>query len=153
MVIEFFMRGESYHESIIFSVISLHYSFTDNGKVLKTVNAESADSIQRVTPVVIEEIQVFPSNVSVRNIQIVRTDTLSEGRLVVISDLEVVSLKLHRCDKVNSGCRLVFYLYFLFICIIFYIGEMKINILRVFKVGNDKNQGPHRTAEKKSCFF
>uniref|UniRef100_A0A0A9Y8X2 Semaphorin-1A n=1 Tax=Lygus hesperus TaxID=30085 RepID=A0A0A9Y8X2_LYGHE len=77
---------------------------TDNGKVLKTVNAESADSIQRVTPVVIEEIQVFPPNVSVRNIQIVRTDSLSEGRLIVVSDLEVLSLKLHRCDKVNSGC-------------------------------------------------
>ncbi|XP_024219372.1 semaphorin-1A [Halyomorpha halys] len=77
---------------------------TDNGKVLKTVNAESAHSIQRVTPVVIEELQVFPQNVSVRNLQIVRTDAHPEGRLIVVSDFEVLSLRLHRCDKVNSGC-------------------------------------------------
>ncbi|KAL1114872.1 hypothetical protein AAG570_007696, partial [Ranatra chinensis] len=77
---------------------------TDNGKVLKTVNAESANSMQRVSPVVIEELQVFPQNVSVRTLKIVRTDTQPEGRLIVVSDHEVLSLRLHRCDKVNSGC-------------------------------------------------
>uniref|UniRef100_A0A224X817 Semaphorin-1A n=1 Tax=Panstrongylus lignarius TaxID=156445 RepID=A0A224X817_9HEMI len=77
---------------------------TDNGKVLKTVNAESADSIQRVSPVVIEELQVFPQNVTVRTLEIVRTDAVPDGRLIVVSDYEVLSLRLHRCDKVNSGC-------------------------------------------------
>lgn len=91
----------------IITVYLYIYIFLDNGKVLKTVNAESADSIQRVTPVVIEELQVFPQNVSVRNLQIVRTDAMPEGRLIVVSDYEVLSLRLHRCDKVNSGCRYI----------------------------------------------
>ncbi|XP_039278042.1 semaphorin-1A [Nilaparvata lugens] len=32
-----------------------------------------------------------------------RTDN-QEGRLIVVSDTEVLSLRLHRCDKVTSGC-------------------------------------------------
>uniref|UniRef100_A0A1B6EFF5 Semaphorin-1A n=1 Tax=Clastoptera arizonana TaxID=38151 RepID=A0A1B6EFF5_9HEMI len=76
---------------------------TDNGYILKTVNADSADTIERVSPVVIEEIQVFPLNVSVRSLKVARTDN-EEGRLVVVSDSEVISIRLHRCDKVVSGC-------------------------------------------------
>ncbi|XP_039278036.1 semaphorin-1A isoform X2 [Nilaparvata lugens] len=76
---------------------------TDYGMVLKTVNADSADSIERVNPVLIEEIQVFPSNVSIRSLKVMRTDN-QEGRLIVVSDTEVLSLRLHRCDKVTSGC-------------------------------------------------
>lgn len=87
--------------------MNLFSFFLDNGKVLKTVNAESADSVQRVSPVVIEELQVFPQNISVRNLKIVRTDSQTDGRLIVVSDNEVISLRLHRCDKVNSGCRCV----------------------------------------------
>ena len=43
---------------------------TDNGKVIKAINAESADSHERVNPVVIEEIQAFPMTVPVRGIKV-----------------------------------------------------------------------------------
>ncbi|XP_075214957.1 semaphorin-1A-like [Lycorma delicatula] len=76
---------------------------TDYGMVLKTVNADSADSIERVNPVLIEELNVFHTNVSIRSLRVVRNDN-QEGRLIVVSDTEVLSLRLHRCDKVTSGC-------------------------------------------------
>jgi semaphorin 6 len=81
---------------------------TDNGKVIKAVNAESADSATKVNPVVIEEIQVFPPNVPIRNLKVVRDKTVMEGRLVVVSDSEIQALRLHRCysDKIIS-CRFV----------------------------------------------
>nr|CAD7575037.1 unnamed protein product [Timema californicum] len=77
---------------------------TDNGKVIKAVNADSADTIQRVTPVVIEEIQVFPPHMAVRNLKVVRDSNLPDGRLVVVTDNEVQALRLHRCysDKILS---------------------------------------------------
>ncbi|KAL6443082.1 hypothetical protein ACFW04_002802 [Cataglyphis niger] len=81
---------------------------TDNGKVIKAVNAESADSHQKVSPVVIEEIQAFPQTVPVRGIKVVRAsqagDGLEDGRLVVIADSQVQALRLHRCysDRILS---------------------------------------------------
>jgi len=76
--------------------------------VIKAVNAGSADTTDRVTPVVIEEIQVFPPQVAVRNLKVVRDSGLPDGRLVVVSDGEVQALRLHRCysDKILS-CRYV----------------------------------------------
>ncbi|RLU25323.1 hypothetical protein DMN91_001479 [Ooceraea biroi] len=81
---------------------------TDNGKVIKAVNAESADSHQKVSPVVIEEIQAFPPTVPVRGIKVIRAsqagDGLEDGRLVVIADSQVQALRLHRCysDRILS---------------------------------------------------
>ncbi|XP_021935151.1 semaphorin-1A isoform X2 [Zootermopsis nevadensis] len=77
---------------------------TDNGKVIKAVNAGSADTMEQVSPVVIEEIQVFPSQVAVRNLKVIRDANLPEGRLVVVADGEVQALRLHRCysDKILS---------------------------------------------------
>ncbi|XP_058804180.1 semaphorin-1A isoform X2 [Phymastichus coffea] len=81
---------------------------TDNGKVIKAINAESADSKDKVSPVVIEEIQAFPQNVPVRGIKVVRAsqagDGLEDGRLVVIADSQVQALRLHRCysDRILS---------------------------------------------------
>lgn len=82
---------------------------TDSGKILKTVNAESADTIDRVSPVVIEDIQVFPSNVPIRNLKVVRDSLVPEGRLVIVTDSEIKSIRLHRCysDKIIS-CRYLF---------------------------------------------
>lgn len=48
---------------------------------------------------VVEEIQVFPPQVAVRNLKVVRDSTLPDGRLVVVSDGEVQALRLHRCDS------------------------------------------------------
>lgn len=75
----------------------------DNGKVIKAVNALSAETRHGVRPVVVEEIQVFPVHVAVRGIHVTRAEN-QEGRLVVVSDGEVQSLRLHRCDsnKISS---------------------------------------------------
>lgn len=48
-------------------------SFSDNGKIIKTVNAESADSNKKVTSVVIEEIEVLTKMEPIRNLEIIRT--------------------------------------------------------------------------------
>lgn len=45
----------------------------DHGKIIKTVNAKSADTEKKVTTVVIEEIDVLPKNEPIRNLEIVRT--------------------------------------------------------------------------------
>lgn len=77
----------------------------DNGKIIKAVNALSAESRHGVRPVVVEEIQVFPVHVAVRSIKVVRSGK-HEGRLIVIADTEVQSLRLHRCDSNKiSSCR------------------------------------------------
>ncbi|KAL1397054.1 hypothetical protein pipiens_002596, partial [Culex pipiens pipiens] len=46
---------------------------TDHGKIIKTVNAESADSSKKVSSVVIEEIDALPTSEPVRSLEIVRT--------------------------------------------------------------------------------
>jgi semaphorin 6 len=80
---------------------------TDNGKVIKTLNAASYDSSEQVRPVVIEEIQVLPNNIPVKNLYVVRMGgALDSSKLVVVSDDEIQAIKLHRCgsDKITS-CR------------------------------------------------
>lgn len=52
--------------------ISYHHR-TDHGKIIKTVNAESADSSKKVSSVVIEELDVLPTNEPIRNLEIIRT--------------------------------------------------------------------------------
>lgn len=48
-------------------------SVTDQGKVLKTINAASADDSSRVTSVVIEELDVLSKPEPIRNLKIIRT--------------------------------------------------------------------------------
>lgn len=83
-------------------------SVVDNGKVIKAINANSADSVHGVNPVVIEELQVFGLKEPVRSLSVVRGIGPGSGgdRLIAVSDSEVQSLKLHRCnsDKIKS-CR------------------------------------------------
>lgn len=76
--------------------------------MIKAVNAGSADTVEQVSPVVIEEIQVFPPQIAIRNLKVVRDASLPDGRLVVVSDGEVQALRLHRCysDKILS-CKYV----------------------------------------------
>lgn len=82
------------------------FHIPDNGKVIKAINAASADGHDAVTSVVVEELQVFPTNVTVRNLKIVRTDSSKEGRLIVVSDNEILSIPLHRCnDRRIISCR------------------------------------------------
>lgn len=59
--------------------INQHYNdffsspLLDHGKIIKSVNAESADSAEKVTSVVIEEIDVLTKSEPIRNLEIVRT--------------------------------------------------------------------------------
>jgi len=79
--------------------------FIDNGKIIKAVNALSAETRHGVRPIVIEEIQVFPVHIAIRGLKVLKSGK-QEGRLVVISDSEVQSLRLHRCDSNKiSSCR------------------------------------------------
>ncbi|KAL9927449.1 LOW QUALITY PROTEIN: semaphorin 1a [Glossina fuscipes fuscipes] len=85
---------------------------TDHGKIIKSVNAESADSDKKVTSVVIEEIDVLPKSEPIRNLEIVRTmqydqakdGSYDDGKLVIVTDSQVIAIQLHRChnDKITS---------------------------------------------------
>lgn len=46
---------------------------SDHGKIIKAVNAESADSNKKVSSVVIEELDVLPTSEPIRNLEIIRT--------------------------------------------------------------------------------
>lgn len=56
----------------IFCDDSFFYS-ADHGKVLKTINAASADDSSKVSSVVIEELDVLAKPEPIRNLKIVRT--------------------------------------------------------------------------------
>lgn len=73
---------------------------TDEGKVVKAVNAASFDEYNQVDSVVIEEMQVLPLGVPIKNLYVVYE------KLVVLSDDEIQAVPLQRCnsDKVTS-CR------------------------------------------------
>lgn len=51
----------------------LSIAILDHGKIIKTVNAESADSNKKVSSVVIEELDVLAKSEPIRNLEIVRT--------------------------------------------------------------------------------
>jgi len=88
------------------------YVGTTRGKVIKFVSAIDINALNPVDtakPVVIEEIQVFPYHVSVTNLQVVKVKEMDdEPRLIVLSNHEVKSLPLNRCNAVQvqtcSGC-------------------------------------------------
>ena len=76
---------------------------TSRGRVLKFISAVNVNDIHRQTnkPVIVEEMQIFPYHVPVTNLQVVRVRDTNEGRLVVLSDHEVKSLPLNRCNAVQ----------------------------------------------------
>ncbi|CAH1640347.1 unnamed protein product [Spodoptera littoralis] len=76
---------------------------TDNGKIIKAINAVSYDSNKRAVPVVIEELQAFAAGSPVRALRVARAGR-DAARLIAVSDRQVLSLRLHRCssDKISS---------------------------------------------------
>jgi hypothetical protein len=54
----------------------------DHGKVLKTINAASADDSSKVSSVVIEELDVLAKPEPIRNLKIVRTMQYGEFAFV-----------------------------------------------------------------------
>lgn len=58
-----------------------------------------------IDPVIIEEIRVFDRPVPIVNMQLAK-QAGGEGKLIIITDDEVKSIDLHRCQRASS-CRLV----------------------------------------------
>ncbi|KOB74964.1 Semaphorin-1a-like protein, partial [Operophtera brumata] len=67
---------------------------TDNGKIIKAINAVSYDTNKRAVPVVIEELQAFAAGSPVRALRVARAGR-DAARLIAVSDREVLSLRLH----------------------------------------------------------
>jgi semaphorin 6 len=78
------------------------------------INTESYDSVSKVSPVIIEEIQVFDTEAPVTNLLVIQPaageDSEANGpRLLVVSNEEVQTIPLRRCysNKITT-CRFVF---------------------------------------------
>lgn len=84
--------------------------FTDHGKVLKTINAASADDSSKVSSVVIEELDVLAKPEPIRNLKIVRTmqygECIDEEWWIIIFSLFCVlyygALHQHKFFKKGS---------------------------------------------------
>ena len=70
------------------------------------INSKSADSKEDVNSIVIEELQVFSPNTIVKDLKVMNDlrggGQKSLGRLAVMSDLEIRSLSVQRCDRATS---------------------------------------------------
>jgi len=78
---------------------------TTRGRVIKAINAQSADSRDGVNTVVIEELQVFDANVVIKELKVMGgglAGRKSLGRLAVMSELEIRSLAVQRCDRATN---------------------------------------------------
>ncbi|GBL76746.1 Semaphorin-1A [Araneus ventricosus] len=78
------------------------YVGTDNGKVLKCINAGSDSKTGKVIPVVIEEFQVF-QKLPITNLMVYHTP--SDAKLVVVSREEIKTIPLYNCDHYAKTCR------------------------------------------------
>ena len=79
---------------------------TDKGKVIRAINTESYDSINKVRPVIIEEIKVFETEAAITNLRVIPQSETAGPRLIVVSNDEIQTIPLHRCytDSVIT-CR------------------------------------------------
>lgn len=98
--------------------VTLFIRSTDKGKVIRAINTKAYDSVHDVSPVIIEEIQVFgESQAAITNLRVVHPTTSSreEGaaghehfsgpRLIVVSNDEIQTLPLTRChSKTITTC-------------------------------------------------
>lgn len=70
---------------------------TDDGQVLKLINAASASSLSENKPVVISENQVLPKGTRIKELRISKITQ----QLIIVSDNTVVSIPLHNCSVYN----------------------------------------------------
>lgn len=76
------------------------FVFSDKGKVIRAINSKAYDSANEVTPVVIEEIQVFSeSQAAITNLRVVQGGQSEGPRLIVISNDEIQTISLRRCHS------------------------------------------------------
>ena len=73
--------------------------FSDNGKVIKALNANTPETRKSVKTVVVEELEVFPPNESIVNIRILRNKRYDTVKVIVVSDRQVKSIEVHRCRE------------------------------------------------------
>lgn len=76
---------------------------TDNGHVLKLINAGSADSLSDNKPVVVSEQQVLPLGTRIKELKISKTTQ----QLIVVSDNFVRSIPLHNCSGLHQCSQCV----------------------------------------------
>ena len=67
---------------------------TDDGHVLKLINAGSGDSLSENKPIVVSEQQVLPLGTRIKELKISRTTQ----KLIVVSDNFIRSIPLHNCS-------------------------------------------------------
>ena len=79
---------------------------TTRGRVLKVINAKSAQSKEDVKTVVIEELQLFSPNTIIKELKVMNDlrggGQKSLGRLAVMSENEIRSFSVQRCDRATS---------------------------------------------------
>ena len=76
--------------------------------MIRAINTESYDSVSKVRPVIIEEIQVFETEAAITNLRVVPATDQRGSRLIVVSNDEIQTIHLHRCytDSITT-CRCV----------------------------------------------
>jgi len=90
---------------------------SDDGKVMKALNAAAPDN-DTVDTVLVDEIQVLPVGIPIKNLHVVHLADPRDDKLVVLTDDEIQSIRLHRCDhRTTQSCRQV-------CCIVEYVSHV-----------------------------
>lgn len=76
---------------------------TDDGHVLKLINAGSSDSLSENKPIVVSEQQVLPLGTRIKELKISR----ATQKLIVVSDNFVRSIPLHNCSGLHTCSQCV----------------------------------------------
>lgn len=76
---------------------------TDNGNVLKLINAGSGNSLAENKPIVVSEHQVLPAGTRIKELKISR----ATQTLIVVSDNFVRSIPLHNCSALQQCSQCV----------------------------------------------
>ena len=80
-------------------------SGTSKGRIIKSINSLSSDSRDKVETVVIEELQVFEPDVVIKDLKVMGgglAGRKSLGRLAVMSNGELRSVAVQRCDRATN---------------------------------------------------
>ncbi|CAL4126343.1 unnamed protein product [Meganyctiphanes norvegica] len=79
--------------------VDVFFIATDSGMIFKATNALSSFTLNEIEPVIIEEIHAVDGPIV--NLQLSK-ETSGEGKLIIITDDEVKTIPLHRCDAAKS---------------------------------------------------
>lgn len=74
---------------------------TTDGRILKVTNVKSPYSKGGIQSIVIEELQLFSSNTTIKQLEITN-DRKPRRRLAVMTDHEIRSIPVNRCDRATS---------------------------------------------------